>query len=100
LKHAIDRMAAMYYEGALEAVLPSGLQYQESSVGLHQLSDAVNGQLPEAFIWPRPHVISLPGSESSPSKTPSRPPRRTRKSNSTAAYRPHHPVPEDETIRN
>jgi DNA-binding NtrC family response regulator len=63
LKHAIDRMAAMYSEGALEAALPSGLRYQETSAGLHLLSDAVSGQLPEAHISPRSPVISLPDSE-------------------------------------
>jgi DNA-binding NtrC family response regulator len=63
LKHALDRMAAMYSEGALEASLPSGLRYGEASAGLHQLSDAVSGRLPEVELAPKSPVISIPESE-------------------------------------
>lgn len=63
LKHAIDRMAVMYSEGALEAALPSALQNHEYSAGLQHLSEAVNGCLPEVEISPRAPVISIPESE-------------------------------------
>jgi DNA-binding NtrC family response regulator len=63
LKHALDRLAAMYSEGALEASLPSGLRYGEASAGLHQLSDAVGGGLPDVELAPKSPVISIPESE-------------------------------------
>jgi len=63
LKHAIDRMAAMYSEGALEAALPSGLRYGEASAGLHQLSEMVSDRLPEVDLAPKSPVISIPESE-------------------------------------
>jgi DNA-binding NtrC family response regulator len=65
LKHAIDRMAAMYSEGAIEAALPSSLRYYEASSNLQQLSQAVDGELPvETHAAPSP-VISIPESEKS-----------------------------------
>ena len=63
LKHALDRLAAMYSEGALEAALPSSLRYGEASAGLNQLSYAVGGRLPEVELAPKSPVISLPESE-------------------------------------
>jgi DNA-binding NtrC family response regulator len=63
LKNAMERLAAMYSERAPEEALPTGLRYHESAAGLHQLSDAVNGNLPEAHLSPRSPVISLPESE-------------------------------------
>ena len=63
LKHAIDRMAAMYSEGALEGALPTALRYHEASTALHQLSEAVDGELPVATHMPPSPVISIPESE-------------------------------------
>jgi len=67
LKHAIDRMAALYSEGSVEAALPSCLRYQEASAGLHQLSDVVTAQLPEEILPPRSPVISIPEARGRPS---------------------------------
>jgi DNA-binding NtrC family response regulator len=65
LKHAIDRMAALYTDGSanLDAALPSSLRYRETSAGLHQLSEAVNTELPVETLSPRSPVISIPQSE-------------------------------------
>ena len=63
LKNAIERLAVMYTERAREEALPTGLRYQESAAGLHQLSEAVNGHLPEAHISSPSPVISLPDTE-------------------------------------
>lgn len=63
LQHAIDRMAALYSEGAVEAPLPSALRYQEDSAALHMLSEAVSDEFPVEMRVPPSPVISLPDSE-------------------------------------
>lgn len=65
LKHAIDRMAALHSEGALQTCdMPSALQNHLASSTLHRLSEAVESPPAETFyIPPKPPVISLPQSE-------------------------------------
>jgi len=64
LKHCIDRMAAMYSEGAMEDALPSALLYARSAGGLHPLSEAVDESLLNEEFHPRASpVISIPESE-------------------------------------
>jgi len=65
LKHAIDRMAALHSEGALQVWdMPSALQNHLAGEGLHRLSEAVESWPAEEFHSPlRPPVISLPQSE-------------------------------------
>ena len=47
LKHCIDRLSAMYSEGALQVEdLPSALQYQHSARALGQLSGALHAPEP------------------------------------------------------
>jgi DNA-binding NtrC family response regulator len=64
LKHCIERMSAMYSEGASFPDLPSALQYQRAASALDHLSIAVDGD-PELEFRPSPPspVISLPESE-------------------------------------
>ena len=69
LKHCIDRLSAMYSEGALQvADLPSALQYQHSARALGQLSGALHAPEPlealPSYQPPSPlPVVSLPQSE-------------------------------------
>ena len=70
LQHCLDRMAALHSEGALQmADLPSALQNQWASSGLHRLSGAVAdpdgpaGGLPHFDVAPKSPVISIPESE-------------------------------------
>ena len=64
LKHAIERMAALYSEGAREIELPSALRMSAESKDLQRLSEAVDDRSAEEFRIPRrPPVISLPESE-------------------------------------
>jgi len=63
LKHCIDRMAAMYSEGAPLAALPSALRYRQASsaANLEQLSIAVDRVSEERFRRAPPSpVISIP----------------------------------------
>ena len=55
LKHCIERMAAMYSEGAALAALPSAIRYRQASKGLERLSAAVDDDPVEEF---RPAPIS------------------------------------------
>src|SRR5664279_1089400 len=65
LKHAIDRMAALHSEGALQLCdMPSALQNHLAASTLHRLSGAVQSAPAESFyIRPKSPVISLPQSE-------------------------------------
>ncbi len=65
LKHAIDRMAALHSEGALQLCeLPSALQNHLAASTLDRLSSAVQSTPAEGFtLLPRSPVISLPQSE-------------------------------------
>ena len=65
LKHAIDRMAALHSEGALQVCdMPSALQNHLAASALHCLSTAVENTPAESFyIRPKSPVISLPQSE-------------------------------------
>ena len=69
LKHCIDRLSAMYSEGALQVEdLPSALQYQHSARALGQLSGALHAPEPleglPSYQAPSPlPVVSLPQSE-------------------------------------
>jgi DNA-binding NtrC family response regulator len=64
LKHCIDRMSAMYSEGAPFPDLPSALQYRRAASALDRLAVAVDGE-PEVEFRPLPPspVIPLPESE-------------------------------------
>ena len=66
LKHAVERMAALNSEGALEwRDLPSALLNQQAANGLRQLSESVEG-IPAAefdLALGPPPVISIPESE-------------------------------------
>jgi len=65
LKHAIDRMAALHSEGALQVCdMPSALQNHLAASALQCLSTAVENAPAESFyIRPKSPVISLPQSE-------------------------------------
>jgi DNA-binding NtrC family response regulator len=65
LKHAIDRMAALHSEGALQVCdMPSALQNHLAASALHCLSTAVENTPAESFyLRPKSPVISLPQSE-------------------------------------
>jgi len=65
LKHAIDRMAALHSEGALQlGDMPSALQNHLAASTLHCLSSAVESAPAESFtLRPRRAVISIPQSE-------------------------------------
>jgi DNA-binding NtrC family response regulator len=68
LKHCMDKMSALYTEGALQmADLPSALQYHRTARELERLVDAVDehldGPLPVARVSPISPVISIPQSE-------------------------------------
>ena len=68
LKHCVDRIAAMYSEGALQmADLPSALQYHQANRGLQNLSSMVEPpseadarNLPKWTLAPTSPVISIP----------------------------------------
>lgn len=61
LKHSIDRMAAMYSEGAPIAALPSAIQYRKASQGLERLTIALDGVPAETVrVAPPSPVISIP----------------------------------------
>jgi DNA-binding NtrC family response regulator len=61
LKHSIDRMAAMYSEGAPMAALPSAIQYRQASQGLDRLTVALDGVPAETVrMAPPSPVISIP----------------------------------------
>jgi DNA-binding NtrC family response regulator len=65
LKHAIDRMAALHSEGALQVCdMPSALQNHLAASAPQCLSTAVESTPAESFyILPKSPVISLPQSE-------------------------------------
>lgn len=61
LKHSIDRMAAMYSEGAPMAALPSAIQYRQESQDLERLTIALDGAPAGAVrVAPPSPVISIP----------------------------------------
>jgi DNA-binding NtrC family response regulator len=65
LKHAIDRMAALHSDGALQLCdMPSALQNHLAASTLHRFSKAIESTPAESFyLPPKRTVISLPQSE-------------------------------------